>query len=873
MFKKDRNVIGRRIFRHSILIALITTIVLSLIQFWLDYKSIVGSVENTFSHVAEIQAEGLATALWNYSMPEIKAISNGIYNHPDISYVEVRENDKVIISHGTRLDAGFLDEAITLEYANDGSLIHIGTLYIQASSAEVYKGIAANIARILIYQAVFVLVLTVIYQILIDRRITRYLVKAVDELNAYDLYTLERPLNIGKRDTGDEIDQLTRAFNDMRHRLFESAQQRSESERKHTMLLGNLPGMAYRCKNDREWTMEIISAGCYDLTGYKPEELIDNCVLSYNDLILEDDREYVWETIQTQIKENLSFELTYQIKTKSGQLRWVWERGAGVFAVDHQLVAIEGFISDVTEKKQQERDLEVIAQVSKALRSVETRSLVLSTLVDQIAGLLKAEGVLIELIDNESGDAVVEAAGGIYSTYLGYRVPQGSGLNEYIRQSGNSYINNDVFSDPKYQELSIKSDCKASGGVPMISQENLIGYIWITKNSPIADSAIKTMNSIADIAANAIRRIDLHEQTQHRLLQLTGLRKIDTAINSNIDLANILDLFLDESIHLLQVDSVRIMEYDSDSGMVTYLAGRGFSTTAYMEPRILESTSEIGKELLQLRTVQINDLNKYQISDEARELAKTEKILSIFIVPLAIKNELRGFLQVLLKKPFYPTGDWINFLETLAGQAAIAINDSAMWKNLEQRNLDLQIAYDETLEGWSNALDLRDHETEHHTRRVVELTVRLAQEMEITGEDLVNVRRGALLHDMGKIGVPDSILTKPGKLTPEEWEIMRQHPVNAYNLLYPISYLRQALDIPYCHHEKWDGSGYPRGIKGEEIPLAARLFAVVDVWDAMTSDRYYRPAISEQETIEYIRQNSGKHFDPAVVELFLRMKK
>lgn len=195
-----------------------------------------------------------------------------------------------------------------------------------------------------------------------------------------------------------------------------------------------------------------------------------------------------------------------------------------------------------------------------------------------------------------------------------------------------------------------------------------------------------------------------------------------------------------------------------------------------------------------------------------------------------------------------------------------------MWKNLEQKNLDLQIAYDETLEGWANALDLRDHETENHTRRVVELTIQLAQEMGISGEDLVNVRRGALLHDMGKIGVPDAILTKPGKLTPEEWEVMRQHPVNAFNLLYPISYLRKALDIPYCHHEKWDGSGYPRGLKGEDIPLAARLFAIVDVWDAMTSDRYYRPALSEDETIEYILQNSGKHFDPAVVDLFLKLK-
>jgi HD-GYP domain-containing protein (c-di-GMP phosphodiesterase class II) len=136
-------------------------------------------------------------------------------------------------------------------------------------------------------------------------------------------------------------------------------------------------------------------------------------------------------------------------------------------------------------------------------------------------------------------------------------------------------------------------------------------------------------------------------------------------------------------------------------------------------------------------------------------------------------------------------------------------------------------------------------------------------------QELVHVRRGALLHDMGKLGVPDTILFKPGKLTDEEWTVMHQHPMYAYELLSPIVYLRPALDIPYCHHEKWDGTGYPRGLKGEEIPLAARIFALVDVWDALRSDRPYRPAWSEEEALEYIREQAGKHFDPATVKVFL----
>jgi len=188
--------------------------------------------------------------------------------------------------------------------------------------------------------------------------------------------------------------------------------------------------------------------------------------------------------------------------------------------------------------------------------------------------------------------------------------------------------------------------------------------------------------------------------------------------------------------------------------------------------------------------------------------------------------------------------------------------------NLEQAHLQLLAAYDATIEGWSRAMDLRDKETEGHTQRVTVLSENLAKLAGIKEEELIFVRRGALLHDIGKLGVPDAILLKADKLTDEEWDIMRKHPQYAYDMIYPIEYLRPALDIPFCHHEKWDGSGYPRGLKGEEIPLAARIFAIVDVWDALTSDRPYRPAWNKEKTLKHINEQSGKHFDPHIVELF-----
>jgi PAS domain S-box-containing protein len=190
-------------------------------------------------------------------------------------------------------------------------------------------------------------------------------------------------------------------------------------------------------------------------------------------------------------------------------------------------------------------------------------------------------------------------------------------------------------------------------------------------------------------------------------------------------------------------------------------------------------------------------------------------------------------------------------------------------KALREAHKNLQEAYDRTIEGWVRALDLRDRETEGHTQRVTELTVNVAKTLGFSAEELVHIRRGALLHDMGKMAIPDEILQKPGPLNEFEWEKMRQHPRYAYEMLSPITYLNPALDIPFCHHERWDASGYPRGLKGEEIPLAARLFSIIDVWDALCSDRPYRKKMPRKEVARYLREKSGQLFDPTLVDVFL----
>jgi HD-GYP domain-containing protein (c-di-GMP phosphodiesterase class II) len=252
-------------------------------------------------------------------------------------------------------------------------------------------------------------------------------------------------------------------------------------------------------------------------------------------------------------------------------------------------------------------------------------------------------------------------------------------------------------------------------------------------------------------------------------------------------------------------------------------------------------------------------------------LFKFENIQAYYGLPLIAKGQVKGVLEVFHRTPLQANTEWLEFLEALGRQAAIAIDNAQLFDKLQRSNSELTLAYDATIEGWSRALDLRDKETEGHSQRVTEMTLQLAQLMGVGDTALIHIRRGALLHDIGKLGVPDAILLKPDALTEAEWEIMRKHPQYAYDMLAPISYLRQALDIPHCHHEKWDGTGYPQGLKGEQIPLAARIFAVADVWDALRSDRPYRLGWPEEKVRAHIATASGKHFDPEVVKAFMRI--
>lgn len=415
---------------------------------------------------------------------------------------------------------------------------------------------------------------------------------------------------------------------------------------------------------------------------------------------------------------------------------------------------------------------------------------------------------------------------------------------------------------------------RSVGLFPLVSRSRTFGVLGLGSDQPgfFTPERVEFSRAYAQQVAAALENTRQHDESDRRLRQALTLREIDMAISSSLDRELTLNVFLEYVTSQLPVDAADVLLFNPATHTLDYAAGRGFRTASLRHTHLRLGEGHAGRAARNRHIVSVLDLSAEPGEFDRSPFLAEEGFVALHAVPLIAKGEVQGVLELFHRSPPSPPAEWRDFLHALAAQAAIAIDHAGLFEDLQRSNVDLALAYDTTLEGWSRALDLRDRETEGHSQRVAEMTVRLARSMGVPEADLVHIRRGALLHDIGKLGTPDSILFQPGSLSEEEWEIVRRHPVHAFDMLHPIEYLRTALEIPYAHHEKWDGTGYPRGLRGEQIPLAARIFAVVDVWDVLRSDRPYRSAWSEDQAREYIRSQAGTHFDPRVVEVFLAME-
>jgi PAS domain S-box-containing protein len=537
------------------------------------------------------------------------------------------------------------------------------------------------------------------------------------------------------------------------------------------------------------------------------------------------------------------------------------------------------FIRNVTERKQAEQEIarraevfEVLYETTQSLTILGDIQSLLGTIVSQAQTLLNTSAGGIYLYDPKK--EVLEVIVATDSTIpVGTRLKLGEGVAGRVAQSREPMIVGDYYlwegRSSSYEGIPVRAVLE----VPMIFSGELIGVLVVHEvgesTRKFTEEESRLLWMFATQAASAVHETRQLEKIRRYLEELEMVNRLSTALRAARSIEEMLPILIDETLSILHTEAGCIWLYSPESEALNEIISRGWFTGISEEPMIL-GEGIAGSVYISGESYQSPEFAKDPLS---RASTRSQIPAGWGGVCLPIKNtdEVIGVFFVATRLPRQMSDQEVRLFSTLAEIGGITINRMRLYEGTVQQAAELEAAYEATLQGWAKALEFRDQETEGHSRRIMEMTISLARAMGLGQEELTHIRRGVLLHDIGKMTVPDSILQKPGPLDENEWEIMRQHPVHAFELLRPITYLRPTLVIPFCHHEKWDGSGYPRGLKGEEIPLAARIFAVIDVWDALRSDRPYRRALPNEVALQYIKDQSGKHFDPQVVEAFLRV--
>ncbi len=527
-------------------------------------------------------------------------------------------------------------------------------------------------------------------------------------------------------------------------------------------------------------------------------------------------------------------------------------------------------------KNLQQRSLEMesVHRVTKILREASSVSSALQALLSETLAAVESDVGAILLYDPEE-DLLRPAVSTGWFRQLDHPLRPGEGIGGTVFLENRPYFSEDFVLDALVPPQVQAEVGPGWGGacLPLHTSEDVLGVMFVAlpPGRRFTQPQRYLLETLAEIGGITLHRIRLHEETQRRLEQLQVLQAMAQAITGRLDLGLTLKVVVERVRSEFNVDAVDVLLMDQHLLTLSFVSGIGFQTAESAQRQVLVGDGLAGEVALRGRKVIPNLRLGAPLREKCRHFLQQERFQAYVGLPLMTKGNLKGVLELFHRAPKAFTKDQLEFLEDLARYAAIAIDNAQMFESLQRSAFEVRAAYDATIEGWARALELRDRETEGHAQRVVRLTLALARRLGVPEERLVHIRRGALLHDIGKLGVPDRILHKPGPLTEEERLIMQRHPVLGYEMLKDIEYLQPALIIPLFHHERWDGSGYPRGLKGEQIPLEARIFAVVDVYDALRSDRPYRPAWTREQALAFIREQSGKLFDPQVVAAFLSL--
>lgn len=652
-----------------------------------------------------------------------------------------------------------------------------------------------------------------------------------------------------------------RAAMDRRTRV--RAQHRAEAEiRKLSRAVEQSPAVVL--VTDIAGRIEYVNPRFTDLTGYALQEVLgkDPSLLKSGRTPPEVYRE-LWETVLT----GGTWRGELQNRAKDGRL--FWERASISPLLDSggRIINLVAVKENITEWKRRERELVAGAALAAAVEGAGTVGDVIAGAADVLGRTFRAAGVCV-LSGRPDQDLRVDLVSGGLTAPQSGRVSHQDPVVVRAGESGYAAVGQSLPEGLDGPEAPISVVGKA-----FLFGSGEVGWLWLVRRAgpgpgtyPFDDDDAALLDALLPEFLAALQRAGLRERTAIQLRQLQAMQAIDTAIAGTGDLRVTLNILLDRVTSELGAEAGNVLLLNPHLRVLTAVEQRGLPPGLKgHQLRVGEPVS--GLAVLERRIVVAGD--GHPIPTPA--VAAAAGIQFLAAAPLIAKGTVIGSLGVYNRHPKTPDPEWLEFFQALADQTAIAVENAKLVTDLQRSNDELALAYDATIEGWVRALDLRDQETEGHTQRVTESTLRLARRMGMDDAMLVHVRRGALLHDIGKIAIPDAILRKQGPLTAEERLDIERHPAFAFEMLKPIRYLQPALDIPYCHHEKYNGKGYPRGLQGDQIPLAARLFAVVDVWDALRSDRVYRAALPEAEVRRMLAGQAGAHFDPDAVKAFLEL--
>jgi PAS domain S-box-containing protein/putative nucleotidyltransferase with HDIG domain len=619
----------------------------------------------------------------------------------------------------------------------------------------------------------------------------------------------------------------------------------------------------------------------------KENPVAQGCINDGKTIIL-NNQEVIGRILQGPGVQGLGSWIAVPLESKSGRI--------GMLTIDHEqpdqytehdASLVEAFSSQAgvvlennrlfSEIHRRTKEIEAVYDSALNLTKELEPDILIASLYDQINPLFNPDAFVLAIHDHTMDMIKV-----VYATEDGVRQPEtealvispeekNSLLGWIVRKKVPLLIGNVEADSLPFRPRQSGEVIRSFLGVPMLIGDRVSGVIVVQSYQPYSYSQEqqRLLELLANQAAIALENSRLFEEAHSRLAKLSSMHEIDQAISGSIDLTITMDVLISHLIQTLQVDAACVLAYKKTTRTLEYVNAKGFTTPSLKYTSLKIGEGMAGKAALERNLVLIQDLTIQDTSLKDSPQLSKEGFITYMAVPLIAKGELVGVLEVFHRERLTPNPEWFNFLDSLSRSAAIAIDRLNLFNDLSQSNFELQQAYDATIEGWARAIEMRDDSTLEHSRRVVALTMNLARKLGIEGKSLMHIRRGALLHDIGKMAIPDGILLKTGKLTDEEWSMMKNHPQYAYDMLSTIDYLRPALDIPYCHHERWDGTGYPQGLAGEEIPIAARIFAVVDVWDALQSDRPYREAWPIEKAVDYLKEQSGQHFDPQIVKAFL----